>query len=168
MVKEYLDIVMGTKKGESSPFQVFWSQNCVWAVQACLRKYCTNLLKLQKSFRAERAAGNSFVLASALCICIGHSFHLGSCKCTMKISSVDREFIHAGCPIKLWSGRQWYMHNPSAASGISGVISISMMHCCAYSLLSVSSKERFSEQIAGISQKESIAVVKWLSEKMRP
>lgn len=111
---------------------MFFSQNSVWVVQAHLRKYCSNLLKLHMSSRAERQ-----VLASALCICIGHSFHLGSNKCNTKISSVVREFIHAGCPVRLWSGRQQYMHNPSAASAVSGMISISVMYCCANSLHSI-------------------------------
>lgn len=111
-------------------------------------------------FRAETAAGNSFVLASALCICIGHSFHFGSYKCNMKIISGIREFTHAGCPIRLWSGRQQYMHNPSAASGTSGMISTPIMHCCADSLHSISLQESFSKQIVSISQKESIIVVK--------
>lgn len=77
------------------------------------------------SSRAETAAGNNFVMASTVCICIGHSFHLGSDKYNMKISSVVRGFIHAGCPVRLWSGRQQDMHNPSAAPRISAMISIS-------------------------------------------
>lgn len=50
--------------------------------------------------------------------------------------------------------------NPPAASGISGMISTSIMHCCADSLHSISLQESFSKQIVSISQKESIIVVK--------
>lgn len=147
MVKEYLDIVTGRANEESSPLQVFYSQKCVWVVQACLKKAALNYSSYVCPPGLKQQLATSFVLGNACLysLCIGHPFYLGSKKCNMKISSIIREFSYTGCPIGLSSGRQQYVHSPCAASRVSGMISVSVTHRCADSLHGIFLRESSSK-----------------------
>lgn len=67
--EEYLDLDTGTEKEESSPLQPFCSQNCIWVVQAWLKKISgLNYSSYICPSGWKQQLATSFVLGNAVCI----------------------------------------------------------------------------------------------------